>query len=1166
MPIRLICPAGHSWEAATESLAAGARVVCPLCGKGVQPPAPVSAVDQTLVPADSSNLDATLVRPGGVTEPAAVPPGGDAPVAAWHAVPGYEILGELGRGGMGVVYKARQTGLGRLVALKMILHAEHAGREERQRFLREAEAVAGLRHGNIVQIYQVGATEPEPGRDAVPFMALEFLDGGSLDRKIAGTPWPPRPAAELVETLSRAVHHAHAAGVIHRDLKPANVLLAADDTPKITDFGLAKRIGGDAGQTQSGAILGTPSYMAPEQAAGRTREVGPAADVYALGAILYDVLTGRPPFRAESAWDTIAQVIDKEPLAPSQLLLKVPRDLETICLKCLHKEPRRRYASARELADDLRRFLDGKPIAARPVGPLERGWRWCRRNPWVAGLAAAVVLSLTAGVALSTAFALEAHGNAREATAKAHLAEENARKADANAGQARAAAIFAGKQRDLALDAFNTLLLSVHQAGADTPALRQMKERLVDTAEKGLARLTGRNDPSLTPDLGLAEARNRLASSFMLLGRFTAARREYETALAALHALLAADPNALRGRLVLASTCAALAQVCAAARDRASARKYAEQALQASEPLPAEGAERLQFQRAKTAGYVVLAGVAREEKHWPQARAYARRLLELNRLLAGPGTDAAAQLQVAGSHATCGGVEADAGDFKAAREALQKAIALERGLVTQTGDDPDVRFALSVHLVALANVNRKLGDRTGAAAGFREALGVQRQLLSLLPEVVLTQAAVADTCAHLGRLLWETGDRGAARQHLVEAATRVRKLSQADPGNPVYRRELLELQTNLGDISLAWEGILGARNHYRQALALAETLAKAEPASAELRGQVFAAHVRLADASRRLGQHADAGRHVRAARDLLPRLPSDLSPEGVALRVALAQLPTGAEQPADRLVVNSIGMELVPIRSGTFLMGSPEEARATAAFFNRKLKSESPATFVPEHPRHEVTLSRPFHLGATEVTRGQFRAFVTATGYRTDAEKDGRGFGGFNPTRREGQVNEHGDWRLAGDPAATDDHPVAGVSWNDAVAFCAWLSRKEKVKYRLPTEAEWEYACRAGTRTRFWTGDEPATLLRGANVPDASYKEGWGGRLLFEWLEENDGYAGAAPVGSFAANPWGLYDMHGNVWEWCQDGFDPKFYKAGAVDPAGPEDRPTRAMRGGCFM
>jgi WD40 repeat protein/tRNA A-37 threonylcarbamoyl transferase component Bud32 len=307
-------------------------------------------------------------------------------------VPGYEIVGELGRGGMGVVYKARQLKLNRLVALKMILAGGHVGDDQMARFRREAEAVAQLQHPGIVQIYEVGE------QDGLPFFSLELIEGGSLADKLAGMPLPPGEAAALLEPLARAVQAAHERGIIHRDLKPANVLLTAAGAPKVTDFGLAKRVEVGGNLTATGAVLGTPSYMAPEQASGDGRRVGPAADVYALGALLYECLTGRPPFQGPTPVDTLLQVVSEEPVPPSRLQPKVPRDLETICLKCLHKDPARRYESAAAVADDLARFQAGQPIRARPSTTPERVLKWMKRRPALAALVAVSGVACLASV------------------------------------------------------------------------------------------------------------------------------------------------------------------------------------------------------------------------------------------------------------------------------------------------------------------------------------------------------------------------------------------------------------------------------------------------------------------------------------------------------------------------------------------------------------------------------------------------------------------------------------------------------------------------------------------------------------------------------------------------------------------------------------------------
>jgi WD40 repeat protein len=345
--------------------------------------------------------------------------------AEFPQIPGYEVQALLGRGGMGLVYKTRHLRLNRLVALKMLIAGEYAGPRERARFQRESEAVARLRHPNVVQIYDVGE------HDGRPYFTMEFVEAGTLSQALAGTPQPAMKAAETVATLARAVQAAHASGIIHRDLKPANVLLTDDGTLKITDFGLARKIEGDAEFTLAGARIGTPSYMAPEQALGKTSAMGPLVDVYALGAILYEALTGRPPFKGETSAETERQVINEEPAAPSRLNAKVPRDLETICLKCLHKDAARRYASAAELADDVQRFLDGQPVRARPVGWTERVWRWGIRNRGIAaalsGVAMLVALIVAGSVWAAAHFRMLEGEQRKLAKEKGDLADEKER-------------------------------------------------------------------------------------------------------------------------------------------------------------------------------------------------------------------------------------------------------------------------------------------------------------------------------------------------------------------------------------------------------------------------------------------------------------------------------------------------------------------------------------------------------------------------------------------------------------------------------------------------------------------------------------------------------------------------------------------------------------------
>jgi WD40 repeat protein len=331
----------------------------------------------------------------------------------------YELLEEIARGGMGVVYKARQVSLNRTVALKMILAGQLAAPADVQRFRTEAEAAANLDHPNIVPIYEVGQHEGQH------YFSMKLVEGGSLAECLDRFRGDARAAARLLQAVARAVHYAHQRGILHRDLKPANILLDAKGQPHVTDFGLAKRVEGGSNLTQSGAIVGTPSYMAPEQARAE-KGLSTAVDTYSLGAILYELLTGQPPFRADTPLDTILQVLEREPSHPRSVNPSAERDLATICLKCLEKDPSGRYGSAAALAEDLEHWLRGEPIGARPIGRAERTWRWCRRNPALAGLLTATAAALLAGTLFSTYFGIQASSRAQEAEDSAAEAKRSA--------------------------------------------------------------------------------------------------------------------------------------------------------------------------------------------------------------------------------------------------------------------------------------------------------------------------------------------------------------------------------------------------------------------------------------------------------------------------------------------------------------------------------------------------------------------------------------------------------------------------------------------------------------------------------------------------------------------------------------------------------------------
>ncbi|MFI5456287.1 MAG: protein kinase [Isosphaerales bacterium] len=432
----------------------------------------------------------------------------------------YELLRTLGEGGMGIVYEARQRSLDRIVALKMIRAGRFAGEEDLRRFRNEAEAVAKLDHPHIVPVYEVGEHEGHH------YFSMKRIDGTSLAANLSGYRDRPREAARLVATVAKALHHAHQRGLLHRDLKPSNMLLDAKGEPHLTDFGLAKRLQGPgaAETTRTGAILGTPAYMAPEQASGQRGEVTTATDVYGLGALLYALLTGHAPFRGESVADTLLQVRERSPEPIRISNAKVPRDLETICVRCLEREPRRRYASADAVAEELERWLSGEPITARPVGKLERGWMWCQRNPVVAGLIGAVVVVLITGTAVSTVFAVRASNRAqaeRIERIRAENAEKDTRKARDEIEGTFARSLL--RPLDLAGDAKEVLSptevealweLAGHGSGL-------LGLRLVDEATRSpmtTRQLCARSEPVLLAAVGLAQNKREQALK-LLIGR-----------------------------------------------------------------------------------------------------------------------------------------------------------------------------------------------------------------------------------------------------------------------------------------------------------------------------------------------------------------------------------------------------------------------------------------------------------------------------------------------------------------------------------------------------------------------------------------------------------------------------------------------------------------------
>ena len=686
-------------------------------------------------------------------------------------VAGFEVLEVLGEGGMGIVYKARQVRLDRLVALKMIRAGAGARSADLDRFEAEARAVAAIEHPNIIRIFEIG----EYG--GLPYFSLEFLAGGSLARRIGGKPQPVGEAAQIIEVLARAMDVAHRRGIIHRDLKPANVLIATDGTIKIADFGLAKRLEEDSGQTRSGSILGSPSYMAPEQAWGDTRAVGPASDQYALGAILYELLTGRPPLQGMSVLDTLDMVRNKEPVRPTQLLPKLPRDLETICLKCLEKVPARRYSDVAVLAEDLRRFQAGEPILARPVSAPERFWRWCLRNPWVAALAAAVAGLMVAVTVVSMGAALivgqknQALGESNTRLGKANVAlseanalaeqkrreaEDQRQKAEHEQKRAVAAAQAAIERSRDVVGAQVTLIDLLEGRLRNEPKLQDVRGQVLDKAIAGLE-AAARAMARLRQDVGwpaqdeelnrraLARARQRLGELSLSLNRFADAMAHFRQADAIAETLEMADPGDRAARIRLARS-----------------RRHL--------------------------GFIAL-----------------RRL----------------------------------GDTEAAQRYLRQALELSRACLAQQPDDDELKTELANSLGQLAGAELLLGHLEPARALYREEVTVRESLSPARANILESRRERAGLYEKLAELSFRMGNPEEGRRFYDRCADLREQAVRERPGSWPVINDLALTYNNAGFVRYPQgRDPAGARKFHRKAVALYAQWVEADPADHDVKGRL----------------------------------------------------------------------------------------------------------------------------------------------------------------------------------------------------------------------------------------------------------------------------------------------------------------------------------------
>jgi tetratricopeptide (TPR) repeat protein len=758
--------------------------------------APASPLDSTVAeePTIAPCQPPTEPLPGAATSPireqASLLAAGDATVDLGSADPArpearsptriryfgdYEIVREIARGGMGIVYQARQISLNRTVALKTILAGQLADDHAVRRFYIEAEAAASLDHPGIVPIYEVGEHEGQH------YFSMGFVQGESLSRQIANGPLPSRRAAEIVRRVALAIEFAHDRGVIHRDLKPANILLDSEGNPRVTDFGLAKKVEADSGLTGSGQIMGTPSYMPPEQARGDRASVGPSADVYALGATLYALVTGRPPFQAASVMDTILQVLNEEPVPPRRLDPSLNRDLQTICLKCLEKEPARRYASAAALGEDLRRFLVGEPVLARPVGRLERAWRWCRRNPVVAGLTASLALALVIGFVGITWGWLEARRQRSQA-------EQNFRQAEQNF--------------QMAMHAVDDYLTRVSESRVlRVPGLEPLRRELLEDALRfyqGFVQARA-HDPSVRDEL--MRAYERVGQINDLVGTSSVALEAYQQSLKLADELAATRPGdqTIQGHIANLHNRIGLIEMRSGKTDQAFqsiklARSINETLAQAH---PAERG----FQSA-LAGSMHNLGMLLEATGRPaegleplkQAFAVYEKMASAH-----PGEDPI-RIELAHTGRGIGNLLSDLGRTKEAMEHYLRSREILEKLLQAHPDDTEYADNLAGTCNEIGMLLGEQGLTTEAVTAYRRARDLREALARSHPAVIEYRRGLAHTLHQMG-LAYVHGHRGGEGvEPFTAARVLFEKLVRDHPEN-------LDFQSSLGgtlnDLGLA---------------------------------------------------------------------------------------------------------------------------------------------------------------------------------------------------------------------------------------------------------------------------------------------------------------------------------------------------------------------------